>query len=84
MYADPSRRDVLGWVRFSIPESKVTHVFVVKNTTGKRVKVQSVQKSCTCTSFELSKYQLRPGETAVLRMEVDVTASYVSDSRRVF
>ena len=57
--------------------SKVIHDFSVENTTPERVKIESVSSSCTCTSYKLGKYQLAPGETTTLTMEVDVNNTYM-------
>ena len=67
---------------YILPEkqSKVTHDFVVTNTTSEPVKIDSVDRSCTCTSFKLEKYQLAPGETTKLTIDVDVNPGYMQKS----
>ena len=58
-------------------QSKVSHDFVVRNLTSKPVKIETVEKSCGCTSFNLGKYALAPGEAATFTMNVDVTKGYM-------
>jgi Protein of unknown function (DUF1573) len=58
-------------------QSKVTHDFVVRNTTSEPVKIYKVEKSCTCASFKLGKYQVAPGEATTLTIDVDVIPSYM-------
>lgn len=57
-------------------QSHVSHEFVVRNTTSQPVKIQKVDKTCTCTSFKLANYQLAPGESTTLTVDVDVPKSY--------
>lgn len=50
-------------------QSQVSHDFVVRNNTSKHVKILKVEKTCTCTSYELGKYELAPGEMTTLSNE---------------
>ena len=47
------------------------------NTTSEHVKILKVEKSCTCTSFKLGKYELAPGEGTTLAIDVAVTETYM-------
>ncbi len=61
-------------------QSKVSRVFVVRNTTSDSVGIGSVDRTCTCTSFELGKYRLAPGESTTLSVVVDVTGGFMTRS----
>jgi uncharacterized protein YceK len=67
---------------FPDKQSKVIHDFVVKNTTSEPVNIRAVEKTCSCTSFKLGKYQLAPGEATTLMVEVDVINSYLQKFAR--
>jgi hypothetical protein len=57
----------------SVPHGQVlTHSFVVKNTTGQTVTISHARPSCTlCTSVEVLKGQLRPGEETTVYVRMD-------------
>jgi hypothetical protein len=65
---------------FPDKQSKVSHDFVVKNTTSETVRILKVDKSCTCTLFELEKFQLNAGETTKITINVDVSKGYIQKS----
>ena len=65
-----------GYV-FAHKHSRVTHDFVVKNTTSEPVQFLTVQQSCSCTSYKLDKDQLKPGEATKLTMDVIVANAYM-------
>lgn len=62
---------------FADKQGKVTHDFVVRNTTSKPVKIYRIEKSCTCASFKLGKYQLAPREATTLTFDVDIPPTYM-------
>jgi Protein of unknown function (DUF1573) len=62
---------------FADKHPRVGHDFVVRNTTSEPVTIHHVEKSCTCTSFKLGKYQLAPGEATTLTIHVDLTPTYM-------
>jgi hypothetical protein len=41
---------------------KMSHDFAVRNTTGSTVEIIDVGKTCGCTSYELARMRLAPGE----------------------
>ena len=62
----------------------LNHTFQVRNTTGRRVRIIAVEKSCSCTEVELNKRELAPGESTemklramMLRTFADMTLSCV-------
>jgi hypothetical protein len=75
----PGERYSAGYV-FPEKQSKVVHDFVVRNTTSESVKIQRVERSCTCASFSLGQEQLAPGESTTLRINVDVMPTYMQKS----
>jgi hypothetical protein len=58
-------------------QTKLSHTFTVKNTTSGPVEIRSVDKNCSCTSFELGKYRLARGESTTLTVNVDVLRSFM-------
>ncbi|MFO0946049.1 MAG: DUF1573 domain-containing protein [Planctomycetota bacterium] len=48
------------------------HHFTIKNTLARDITITRVNKSCSCTSVELERNTLRPGETSALKMVVDL------------
>jgi hypothetical protein len=58
-------------------QSTVRRVFVVRNTTSDPVEILTVDRNCSCTSFELGKYRLAAGETTNLTMSVDLTKGFM-------
>jgi hypothetical protein len=74
--SEPGETFSAGYI-FAEEQSKVSREFIVRNTTSEAVKILDVQKSCTCTSFKLGKYDLVPGETTTLTVEVDLTPTYM-------
>jgi Protein of unknown function (DUF1573) len=64
-------------------QSKVSHAFVVRNTTSENVEIRAVDRTCTCTSFELGKYRLARGESTALTMGVDITSPSSGASGRL-
>lgn len=61
---------------FAERTSKVQHAFIVKNTTGRRVKIINVKASCACTTSQLSKYELESGESTELVLSAPVPKTY--------
>jgi hypothetical protein len=55
---------------------RVSHAFVVRNTTGRAVKILDVVKSCGCTSFDVGKKSLAPGEETKLEINVSTPKAY--------
>ena len=45
------------------------HVFALKNTTQKELKIKDVNTSCGCTVPQLKKRELRPGESTPLEVK---------------
>lgn len=72
----PGERFSAGYI-FPEKESTLTHALVVKNTTDRAVEVLRIEKTCTCTSFELDRYRLGRGETAKLTLRIDVNKGYM-------
>ena len=67
----PGESHFAGYIS-SEKQSKVSHVFSVKNTTTEQVEIRTVDKTCACTSFELGKSRLASGESTTLTVGVDV------------
>ncbi len=68
-----------GYV-FAPKQSRITHDFVVRNTSAETVKILKIDKNCGCTSFNLQKFQLAPSESTKLTVSVDVPAAYMPKS----
>ena len=49
----------------------VTHDFVIENTGDENLEIISVSTSCACTSAEIDKTKIDPGETAVVKAIFD-------------
>jgi Protein of unknown function (DUF1573) len=58
-------------------QPKVTHDFTVRNSSAENVKVLEIRKNCGCTSFDLKKRELAPGEATVLTISVDVPHAHM-------
>ena len=59
----------------TIPNDKaVTHVFEVRNVGRGKLEIAGVSTSCGCTTAEVDKRQLAPGETAKLEVTYDPQA----------
>jgi len=56
----------------------LTHRFHVENTTGRRVRILNENHSCDCTTVELEKRELLPGDSMSLDMTVRVGSGYAS------
>ncbi len=54
----------------------ISRTFRVTNTTGQRVRILGETHSCTCTSIELQKAVLEPGQSIPLEMTVRVDPDY--------
>jgi hypothetical protein len=54
----------------------LSHQFLVRNTTLKTVAIVGEDHSCSCTTIEVEKKRLAPGETATLTMSVKVPSTY--------
>ena len=59
-------------------QTTVGHTFIVRNTTNDAVEIRSVDKLCSCTSFELGKYRLERGESTTLVVNVDVLRGFMT------
>ena len=68
-----------GYV-FAYKQPKITHDFIVRNTSAETVKILKTDKNCSCTSFSLQKFELAPGEATKLTVSVDVPAAYMPKS----
>jgi hypothetical protein len=53
----------------------VEHEFTVRNTTDRAVRILGVDKACNCTTAEVSRRFLEPGQSARLRVSVRVPAA---------
>jgi hypothetical protein len=65
-------------------QAKMSYAFVVKNTTSYPVEILTVDKNCSCTSFELGKYRLARGESTTLTIDVDVLRSLMTRTGACF
>ncbi len=54
----------------------VEHTFVLRNTTGSRLRIISESHSCTCTAVSLDKVTLEPGRSTPLKMRVNIPDDY--------
>jgi Protein of unknown function (DUF1573) len=48
-----------------------THTFTITNTTGKPIHIASARVSCGCLSTSLTRYDIPPGETGYLVVNMD-------------
>jgi hypothetical protein len=55
---------------------KVSHQFTIRNTADRTLKISGVTKTCGCTSFDLEKSVLGPGESTKLDIHVATPRSY--------
>jgi hypothetical protein len=55
--------------------SKLSHVFSIKNTTGRSVRILKIDKSCACTTARIAATELANGESTELEMEASVPQS---------
>jgi len=56
--------------------SKISHVFRLKNTGNRDLKITGVDKSCGCLDASIDRYSIAPGHVASLRLSAQVTPSY--------
>jgi len=61
---------------FATVTPALSHRFRVENTTGRRVRILSENHSCDCTTVELEKRDLLPGDSMLLSMSVRVAPLY--------
>ena len=61
---------------FAADQAELVHRFRVTNTTGRAVRILGERHSCSCTTLELPRVALRPGESTILTMTVSVPYSY--------
>lgn len=54
----------------------VTHTFLLKNNGRDTCHISRVNKSCGCTSLDVSSYDIAPGETATLSTSVNIRGFY--------
>ncbi len=59
---------------------RLTHVFKVRNTLDRPVRILGEQHSCSCTKVNLAKVELQPGEATNLEMSVDIIDGYSKSS----
>lgn len=65
---------------FKFLTPRLTHVFKVRNTLDRPVRILGEQHSCSCTKVRLATVELQPGEAADLEMSVDVIDGYSKSS----
>jgi hypothetical protein len=53
--------------------TRARHTFLLENAGGTAVNITSVQPSCSCTTAQLSRQALLPGQTAEVETEMDST-----------
>lgn len=61
---------------FAHATPRLTHRFLVTNTTGRKVRLLKETHSCSCTKVELAGVTLEPGASTPLVMNVDVSETY--------
>lgn len=49
----------------------ITHDFLIENTGDETLLIKAVSTSCACTSAEIDKKELEPGETAIVKATFD-------------
>lgn len=60
----------------SVPlNDKISHTFTIRNDTSSPLRITGVNKSCGCTTAELPKHDIKPGETLGVPVRVDVGRS---------
>ncbi len=64
-----------GYV-FADSTPKVSREFTVRNPTDRTVRILDVAKTCGCTSFDLRRWTLGPGESTTLRINVNTPLAY--------
>jgi len=57
--------------------SELSHVFVLKNTGGRPLKIENIKSNCTCTKAEVSATILRPDQSTELAVHLRVKNSTV-------
>src|SRR5581483_4970838 len=63
---------------FASSTPTLTHVFRVANNSNRPIKIKDESHSCDCTTVELSKRELLPGESATLTLSLHVPPAYAS------
>ena len=61
---------------FAADQAELSHRFQITNTTGRRVRILGERHSCTCTTTDLPRAVLGPGESTFLTMTVSIPHSY--------
>jgi mono/diheme cytochrome c family protein len=62
---------------------QIEHKFKVTNSGGSLLKIYNVDASCGCTTPEMHKRQLQPGESATLDVIVDTTMKQFSVTKTI-
>lgn len=61
---------------FADTSPRIAHRFEVKNETGKPIKFLKKECTCTCTTTNLDKVLLQPGESGFFEMNLPTPANY--------
>ncbi len=61
---------------FSDSMRSIERDFQVFNSTGKILKITNLTASCVCTTHSIDRREIKPGESANLRMAVNVPSTY--------
>jgi hypothetical protein len=65
------------------PGVELTHTFLIRNNGGRPLRIYSVESTCSCTSAEVSRTFLKPGETAELTAILHVPENARRTSARI-
>ena len=77
--SEPHRRGEIfdAGAVFASSTPTLTHAFRIGNTTRRTVRILGENHSCDCTTVDLPKRELRPGESVALTLSVRVPPTYV-------
>jgi len=68
----------LGTHEFRSPETKLEHVFQLRNVTDEPIEIEGHTSSCGCTDITFDSTTIDPGAT----MEVGVTVAFITPGQR--
>ncbi|MCX7735536.1 MAG: DUF1573 domain-containing protein [Candidatus Kapabacteria bacterium] len=75
--------DTYNWGRVSIKKDPLTTTIKILNTGNKKLIISEVKPACGCTTAELDKSELNPGDTANLPIVFRITGTHNKVSKTV-
>ncbi len=66
-----------------ISGEKVSHTFIIKNSSNKNLKIYGITQDCSCVTFKIDKLVIKPGDEAKLKVNLDTLGYVVNKTFRL-